>query len=117
MEQAGMPAPRCPTCSGPLPEGRSHCSERCRKRALRRERKMKGLCADCGRAARGRALCPECLAGRRATVEVRRARLKEAGLCRDCGRPAAPGHARCPECLHKVSAGVRILFDTRQIKT
>lgn len=104
----------CPICSGPLPEGRSYCSERCRKRALRRERREKGLCVDCGRAAGGRSLCQECLAKRGAAVEARRAVLREGGLCRECGRPAAPGHTRCTECLQKVNAGTRTLRDARR---
>ena len=84
------------------------------KDALRRERKTKGLCMDCGRPAPGRALCPECLARRRPAVESRRAALREGGLCRECGRPAAPGHARCPECLEKVNAGTRTLREARR---
>ena len=80
-----------------------------RRRAERKERKEKGLCAECGRKAYGKYICLEC------TLKRRRQRLERKhehesgceriskkerpiyGMCYTCGKPVIPGKRLCGE--------------------
>lgn len=73
-------------------------------RAIRQERKAKGLCSQCGKnkVKPGRVTCPECIKKNKA----RREKLKEEriakGLCTKCGKKkAAPGDTECKACRAK----------------
>ena len=64
------------------------------------ERSAAGLCTRCGKhpPRAGRRTCQRCADDQAARSAALRARRKAAGICVDCGA-AAPGSARCVECL------------------
>lgn len=114
----------CHRCGRPLPDGSKYVTcqacrdyatsirDNSRLREVRAERKAKGLCSYCGKAAAeiGRTYCRMCAIKHKAyqkqydpdrsKANGRRQARREAGLCIECGRPrSAASVAYCDRCI------------------
>jgi hypothetical protein len=97
----------CVGCGTRPPEpGRTHCAK-CLEtvKALRRSRKLRGLCTACGKPAKpGRSHCEECLRRATARNKVKAQQSAEAGLCVRCHKnEKAAGRRFCVSCLQAQS--------------
>lgn len=103
---------KCNDCSAPRVAGHAYCqkhyeSVRARQVKRERERKMAGVCVDCGRRPHvaGKTLCSDCTIAHRNTVRAIRAKRLAAGLCQRCGQSPYAGKSKlCATCYYKTLA-------------
>src|SRR5258706_2233429 len=76
-------------------------------RRLRLQRKLVGLCRQCGLVPpwrEGASYCVSCNLRGRAWTAARRKRLHQKRACLGCGGKRSKGYVRCGKCLRKAKA-------------
>lgn len=82
-------------------EYRQRNAEKIREHRFNRywQRKIRGICTQCGKPAVYPAhRCEECKEKKNANTKVKRQRYRENGLCIICGCPVEDGYRKCMDC-------------------
>lgn len=74
------------------------------KALLLEDRRVRGVCLQCGRESNGKSCCPDCAARAKVSRQKSIQKKKEAGICQmsGCNNPAKATSSLCEECTVKM---------------